>query len=181
MQLNEEQSHKKLPMGWSAEEELVIATIQQTESVRRPEAIRRMQRRKKASRMATAPTSSKRAAVPATGRLCRNPRCNRGDDQGRGSLAHLRADAQYCNATCKKAGQRSPNRENRGSNRQGLCGSKGDKSGSLLHPHYQHDRGAQIASNRNQDFLGEPKKLVRPGQDLQAPKQERVDCGSVLK
>jgi hypothetical protein len=38
MQINEEQNRKVLPMGWSAEEELFIARIHQTESVRRPEA-----------------------------------------------------------------------------------------------------------------------------------------------
>jgi hypothetical protein len=90
--------------AWTAEEELIIATIQQTESVPRAEAIRCMQRRKKASRpVAESP------AVPTTQRLCRNPRCRRGEDGGPGSLAHLRADALYCNATCKKAGQRSLN------------------------------------------------------------------------
>jgi hypothetical protein len=30
MQLSEEQNRKVLPMGWSAEEELIIKTIQQT-------------------------------------------------------------------------------------------------------------------------------------------------------
>jgi hypothetical protein len=90
-----------------------------------------------------------REAVLATERLCRNPRCARGEDHGPGSLAHLRADALYCNATCKKAGLRSSKREKWASNRQCLCGSKGDKSGPLLLPPYQHERGAQIACNRN--------------------------------
>ena len=120
MQLDEAQNRKLSPMGWSAEEELVIATIQQNESVPRPEAIRRMQRRKMKSRMATNRTSSMRDAAPAPGRVCRNPRCKRGDNQGPGSLAHLRADALYCNATCKKAGQRSLKLKNRASNRQCL-------------------------------------------------------------
>jgi hypothetical protein len=62
-------------------------------------------------------------------RLCRNPRCARGEDYGPGSLAHLRIDALYCNATCKKAAQRNPKHENRESNRQCLCGPKGDQSG----------------------------------------------------
>ncbi len=103
--------------AWSEAEELIITAIRQTESVPRAEAIRRMQRRKKASRQ--------RVTASGAGRLCRNPRCTRGDDGGPGSLAHLRADARYCNASCKKAVQRSPNRQNRPSNRQCLCGSKG--------------------------------------------------------
>lgn len=45
------------------------------------------------------------------GRVCQNPRCRRGDGGGPGSLAHLRADAVYCNTTCKKAVQRRSNRE----------------------------------------------------------------------
>jgi uncharacterized protein DUF6302 len=75
-----------------------------------------------------------RDAVLTTERLCRNPRCTRGSDGGPGSLAHLRADALYCDDTCKKAGQRSLRRENEPSNRQYLCGSKRDKTGSLAHP-----------------------------------------------
>jgi hypothetical protein len=72
--------------------------------------------------------------VLATERLCRNPRCTRGEDGGPGSLAHLRSDALFCGETCKKAAHRSPNSENRGSNRQCLRGSKGDKSGSVALP-----------------------------------------------
>ena len=241
--------------AWSTEEELIIATIQQTESVPRAEAIRRMQRRKKASNLALdrawyaarlddpwlldfsivvrrsdrhfllavpiggrrrggfvwlesakdadqaaerlkgtagfpnvridhsrergayqvvrwgenepsitqrcdqaeAQIAQHRAAgeffgysdsairvflleqfgreiVLATERLCRNPRCTRGEDHRPGSLAHLRADALYCNAACKKAAQRSPNHENQTSNHQCLCGSKGDKSVSVAPP-----------------------------------------------
>jgi hypothetical protein len=52
MLLSEEQDRKVLPMGWSAEEELIIKTIQQTELVPRAEALRRMRRRKKASNLA---------------------------------------------------------------------------------------------------------------------------------
>ena len=116
--------------SWSGEEELTIRTIQQAESVPRAEAIRRMQRRKKASRFV-----ADRPAVPTTERLCRNPRCTRGDDGGPESLAHLRADALYCNATCKKAVQRGSNRQNRPSNRQCLCGSKRGQIGSLRSPY----------------------------------------------
>ena len=130
------------------EEELTITTIQHTESVSRSEAIRRMQRRKKLSPLATALKSLNRGAILGSGRLCRNPQCTRGEDHGPGSLAHLRADALYCNAACKKAAQRGPNRRNRASNRQCLCGSKGDKNGSLLPPPYRGVRGAQIARNR---------------------------------
>jgi hypothetical protein len=128
MSLNEKQNRRVLPMGWSAEEELIIKTIQQAESVPRAEAIRRMQRRRKTSGASTDRTLLKRTTVFATGRMCRNPQCTRGEDHGAGSLAHLRADAQYCNATCKKAGQRSLKHENLAPNRQCLCGSKGDKS-----------------------------------------------------
>ena len=116
--------------GWTAREEFVIATIQQAESVPRAEAIRRMQRRKKASRLV-----AESSAVPSTQRLCRNPRCTWGDDGGPGSLAHLRADALYCNATCKKAVQRSPKRQNRASDRQCLCGSKRGQIDSLRSPY----------------------------------------------
>ena len=129
--------------GWSAEEELVIATIQATESVPRPEAIRRMQRRKKTSGW----ESFRRETVLAAGRVCRNPQCTRGGNGGPGSLTHLRADALYCDATCKKAGQRSPNRQNQPSNRQCLCGSKGDKNGPLLSLHHPEESAPQIASN----------------------------------
>jgi hypothetical protein len=119
---------------WSDEEEHVIATIQQVESVPRPEAIRRMQRRKKASSFSVPRPHSDEETRRAALRLCRNPRCTRGDDGGPASLAHLRADALYCDPTCKKAGQRSPSRQNRPSNRQCLCGSKGDKSASRAPP-----------------------------------------------
>jgi hypothetical protein len=146
MHLTEAQSAQNA-QSWSTEEELTITTIQQTESVSRSEAIRRMQRRKKLSPLATGAKSLNRGAVLGTGRLCRNPQCTRGEDHGPGSLAHLRADALYCNAACKKAAQRGPNRGNRASNRQCLCGSKGDKNGSLLQSPYQRDRVAQIASN----------------------------------
>jgi hypothetical protein len=129
---------------WSSEEELVIASIQEFESVPRAEAIRRMQRRKKASLLGlgclclnpekgTRLNNHLNAPRPSAGRLCRNPRCTRGDDGGPGSLAHLRADALYCNATCKKAGQRSSKPEKRASNRQCLRGHKGDKSGALVY------------------------------------------------
>ena len=125
MQLAKAQSAQSA-QSWSAEEELIIATIHQAESVPRAEAIRRMQRRKKASRLV-----AESSAVPSTQRLCRNPRCTRGDDGGPRSLAHLRADALYCNATCKKAVQRSPKRPNRRSDRQFLCGCKRGQFGSL--------------------------------------------------
>jgi hypothetical protein len=95
------QSLQALTVGWSTEEELVIAKIQQTESVPRPEAIQRMQRRKKLSPLDAALTL-KRSTRPAPDRLCRNPRCTGGDDHRPGSLAHLRGDALYCNAACKR-------------------------------------------------------------------------------
>lgn len=40
MQRTEEQNHHVLPMRWSAEEEVAIATILQTESVPRPQGVR---------------------------------------------------------------------------------------------------------------------------------------------
>jgi hypothetical protein len=133
MHLAEAQS-AQTAQSWSAEEELIIKTTQQIESVTRAEAIRRMQRRKKTSSLSlTRPRfeqESRRAAL----RLCRNPRCTRGDDGGPGSLAHLRADALYCGDTCKKAAQRSPNRENWASNRQCLRAPKRDKIVSLEQP-----------------------------------------------
>jgi len=180
MQLTEAQS-RQTTQSWSAEEELVIATIQQTELVSRLEAIRRMQRRKKASSFSVTRPRTEQETRRATLRMCRNPRCTRGDDGGPASLGHLRADALYCDATCKKAGQRSPNRQNRPSNRQCLCGSKGDKSGSLLLPPYQRDRRAQIARNGNHELLAYPKQLARPGRDLQPTERKQVDRDLVLK
>jgi hypothetical protein len=129
-----EAQNRQTAQSWSVEEELTITTIQQTESVPRAEAIRRMQRRKRISTMTNDRAPLRRAVIRAAGRMCRNPRCTGGEDYGPGSLAHLRADALYCNATCKKAGQRSLNRENRASNRQCLRGSKGDKFISVAHP-----------------------------------------------
>jgi hypothetical protein len=73
MSLDEKQNRQLLAMEWSAEEKLIIATIQQAESVPRPEAIGRKQRRKKLSHLATALTSLKRGTKVATGHLCRNP------------------------------------------------------------------------------------------------------------
>lgn len=72
-----------------------------------------------------------REAALRAGRMCRNPRCTRGDDGGPGSLAHLRADALYCDDACRKAAERGPRRENQPSDRQCLCGSRADKPGSL--------------------------------------------------
>jgi hypothetical protein len=117
-------------LGWSTDEERNISSIQQAESVPRAEAIRRMQRRKKSSKpMAEIPSA------PTTQRLCRNPRCRRGDDGGPGSLAHLRADAMYCGDACRMAAQRSPNRQKQTSDPQCLRGSKANKFGSLRSPH----------------------------------------------
>jgi hypothetical protein len=120
--------------GWSADEELVIATIQETELVSRPEAIRRMQRRKKSPGLAIGTKSLKRPAAYAASRMCWNPRCTRGEDHGPGSLIHLRADARYCNATCKKAGQRSLKRENRRQIANVYAGLKGTNLALWHHP-----------------------------------------------
>jgi hypothetical protein len=117
-------------LSWSDEEELLIAKIRETESVPRAEAIRRMQRRKKSSSPLDAGME-----FPSARRVCRNPRCRRGDGGGPASLAHLRADARYCTATCKKAGQRSSKRPKGASDSQCLCGPKGDKSGYPLSPY----------------------------------------------
>jgi hypothetical protein len=124
--------------GWSDEEELIIATIQKTDSVARPEAIRRMQRRKKTSGW----EAFRRQIVGTSGRACRNSRCTGGDDGGPASLAHLRADALYCDDACRKASQRSPNRQNQPSNRQCLCGSKPDKNSSPVPPHQEQESRA---------------------------------------
>jgi hypothetical protein len=86
--------------------------------------------------------------VPGRSRFCRNPHCTRGDDGGPGSLAHLRADARYCGAACKKAVQRSPNLKNQALNRPYLCGSKRGQSGSLRPPYQSGQCLAQNASNR---------------------------------
>jgi hypothetical protein len=86
--------------SWTDGEELLIATIEENESVPRAEAIRRMQRRKDAARR-----------KQARERLCQNQRCTKGARGGPNSLAHLRVDARYCDATCKKAVQRGPNRQ----------------------------------------------------------------------
>ena len=51
MRLAEVQSRQSA-QSWSAEEELIITTIQQAESVPRAEALRRMRRRKRASNLA---------------------------------------------------------------------------------------------------------------------------------
>jgi hypothetical protein len=115
--------------AWTDEEELVIEKIQENESVPRAEAIRRMQRRKRDQRR-------------APDRFCQNPRCDRGDDGGPASVAHLRSDAMYCTEACKKAGQKSPNRQKQRSNRQCLCGSKGDKIGSKLPPYQEEESRA---------------------------------------
>ena len=147
MLLAEAQSAQSAP-SWSAEEDLIIKTIQQAESVPRAEAIRRMQRLKKMSPLATALTSLKREAVLVTGRLCRNPRCTKGEDGGPSSLAHLRTDARYCDPTCKKAVQRSSKRQNRASNRQCSCGSKRGQFGSVVLPHQPEQCLAQTARNR---------------------------------
>jgi len=116
--------------AWTDEEELLIAMIEENESVPRAEAIRRMQRRKKA-----APSHS-------PGRLCENPRCTKGEGGGPNSLAHLRADARYCDATCKKAVQRSPNRQKQPSNRQCLCGSKRGQIGRRVYPYQEESSRA---------------------------------------
>jgi hypothetical protein len=131
-------------LAWTDEEELVIATIQQADSVPRAEAIRRMQRRKKEADW----ESFRREIVLAGGRVCRNPRCTRGDENGPGSLAHLRVDSLYCDDACRMATHRSPNRAKRPSNHQCLCGSKPNKNGSLLSPHHAEAQASQIARNR---------------------------------
>jgi hypothetical protein len=82
-----------------------------------------------------------RDAVLTTERLCRNPRCTRGEYGGPGSLAHLRANALYCDNACRMAAQRSPRREKDASDRQCLCGSKAHNVGSLA-PSYYADEHA---------------------------------------
>jgi hypothetical protein len=153
--------------AWSADEERTIKTIQQAESVPRAEAIRRMQRRKKISHSVAALTSLKRRAMFAIDRMCRNPRCTKGEDGGPRSLTHLRADARYCDATCKKAVQRSLNRQNRTSNHQSLSGSKRGQFGSLVPPPYQHERGAQIVRNRNHNLLQRTEPVGSHGAGLE--------------
>jgi hypothetical protein len=145
--------------SWSAEEEMVIKTIQQTECVSRPEAIRRMQRRKKASRWAAGGTSPGREGILGSGRRCWNPRCTKGEDGGRGSLAHLRADARYCGAACKKAVQRSLNRQNRVSNRQCLCGFKGGQIGGLVPSHQVNE---SVRRTGTAGLKGTKAKMVQP-------------------
>lgn len=83
-----------------------------------------------------------RDAVLAAERLCRNLRCTRGDDGGPRSLAHLRADALYCNDACRKGAERSPKRENQTPNRLYLCGSKPDNLGSLADPYYADEHAS---------------------------------------
>ncbi len=82
-----------------------------------------------------------------TARYCHNPRCPNGENGRPTSLAHLRADARYCGPTCKKAAQRSPNREKQASNRQCLCGSKGGQVGPprmLAQPDYPGQRSSHV-------------------------------------
>ena len=150
MQTTEPQSRQSVDT-WSAAEERTIRTIQQTESVPRAEAIRRMRRRKlddlkgriRPLSEGTGDHGNGTSTAPRRSRMCRNPRCTRGDDGGPGSLAHLRADALYCNATCKKAVQRSPKLENKTSNPQCLCGSKRGQMGSLVPPYQESASGPQ--------------------------------------
>ena len=82
--------------AWTDEEELLIATIEENESVQRAEAIRRMQRRKKSGR------------IKLGVRICQNPRCTNGERCGPNSLTHLRVDARYCDTSCKKAASAGP-------------------------------------------------------------------------
>jgi hypothetical protein len=72
---------------------LSLLTIQLTESVPRVEAICRMQRRKEASGFSVPRVRPGQETRRAALRLCRNPRCGRGDDGGPASLQHLRVDA----------------------------------------------------------------------------------------
>jgi Family of unknown function (DUF6302) len=83
-----------------------------------------------------------RDAVLAAERLCRNPRCTRGENRGPGALAHLRADALYCNDACRKAAERSPKPPNQPSNRQCSCGSKADNLGSPASPCYADEHAS---------------------------------------
>lgn len=97
--------------GWTDREESVIAEISEREGVPRPEAIRRMRRRRlddlKGRICSLAELGIDETSVQPMPRRCRNPRCTRGDDGGRGSLLHLRTDARYCDDACRKAVRRS--------------------------------------------------------------------------
>lgn len=105
----------QLADGWSPREEQIIAELQHVESVPRAEAIRRMRRRKlddlRGRTRSQAEFLADLGRSLQSDRLCQNPSCTRGDGGTPASLAHLRADARYCSDVCKKAGQRSPNRE----------------------------------------------------------------------
>lgn len=133
--------------GWSTREERIIAAIQQSESVPRAEAVRRMRRRKLDDLKGRIRPLAEVIGDPGL-RICRNPTCTRGDNGESGSLDHLRVDALYCDAACKKAAQRSPKREKRSSDRQCLCGLKGDKTASLRSPYTEAGSGPQNACNR---------------------------------
>jgi hypothetical protein len=137
-----EVQNRQSPEAWSANEERTIRAIQQAESVPRAEAIRLMRRRKlddlkgriRPLSEATGVHGDRINAKPCRSRTCRNPKCTRGDDGGPGLLAHLRANALYCNDACRKAAERSPKPTNQASNHQCSCGSKADNLGALAHP-----------------------------------------------
>jgi hypothetical protein len=94
--------------SWSTREEQIIAAIQKAESAPRAEAIRRMRRHKLDDLKGRTHRPSQAAGAEAGGpRICRNPRCTRGDDGGRASLAHLRAGAHFCDDACRKSATRS--------------------------------------------------------------------------
>lgn len=76
-----------------------------------------------------------RDAVVAAERLCRNPKCNRGENGVPRSIAHLRADSLYCDNACRMAAQRHPSQENHASGRQYSCGSKAHNFGSARSPY----------------------------------------------
>ena len=140
-QTAEPQSRQRLE-AWSADEERTIRSIEQAESLPRAEAIRRMRRRKlddlkgriRPLSEVTGNGGDGTNAELRRSRTCQNRRCTRGEDGGPGSLAHLRADALYCNDACRKTAERSPKPAKQASNRQCSCGSKADNLGPLAHP-----------------------------------------------
>ena len=124
--------------GWSSDEELVISTIQQTESwFRVLEAIRRMQRHQKAVAFGGRP-----GTLEACGRSCHwavVPESAMYERRRTAVPIRLRISEQMRGTATPPAKEpssaKSVNAGNRASDRHNPCGSKRGQSGSVVPPH----------------------------------------------
>ena len=95
--------------------------------------------------------------TPESG-YCQNPQCPNGEGGQPGSLALMRADAQYCNTACRMAAQRVLTPQNRPSHKPSSTGNKCNVS---------RGKAFRVNSRKRAPFDGLnrlPRRFPQPGE-----------------